>query len=141
MKTFGRIASVLIVALMLTACGGGAPSGGGISMTDAAKQFLESVYQGNKDKALEVVCAAQKTAVETQISAITLPEGTSVDLSGLKYEVASESGDTGAVKVSGTLKVTAAGTTQDVDLGASGSPFANIPMKNESGWKVCIGNP
>lgn len=141
MKTFGRIVPVLVLALILTACGGGGATGGGISMTDAAKQFLESVYQGNKDKALEVVCAAQKTATEAQISAATLPEGTSVDLSGLTYEVASESGDTGAVKVSGMLKVTAAGVTDEVDLGASGSPFANIPMKNESGWKVCIGTP
>ena len=59
--------------------------------------------------------------------------GATIDVSGLKYEVANQSGDTANVKVSGKMKMTVAGATNEADY----TPLT-VQLKNESGaWKVC----
>lgn len=136
MKQFTRMISLVVLAALLAACGGGG-GGGGMSMTDAAKQFLEATFKQDKDKALAVVCAAYKTAAEATFSAGAAAAGAAeVDLSGVTFTVAKESGDTGEVAVSGKIKITVAGQSQEMDLAQMGT-MTNLPMKNESGWKVC----
>ncbi len=129
-----RAVVVLVLALSLAACGGGA--GGGMSMTDAAKQFLESSFKGEKQAWLAVACEAIKGQSD---SLSAPPEGFSVDFSALKYEVKEERGDSGKVAISGSIKVTMAGASQEQDLGGLG--LSELPMKREGGsWKACPSN-
>lgn len=128
-----KVIIVLVLALSLAACSGGA--GGGMSMTDAAKQFLESTFKGDKQAWSAVACEAIKGQADA-LDAMPRPEGFSVDFSGLKYEVKEERGDNGKVAISGTFKITMAGMTQeqsvqDLNLG-------ELAMKREGGsWKAC----
>jgi hypothetical protein len=137
-----RTLAMLVVALVLAACGGGAANTTTGSMTDAAKQFIEAVFKGDKVKGAEVICAAQKAAADAMFAAAgNLPAGAELDTSGLTYTVKSESGDTGEVTVGGKLKITAAGVSQEMDMSAMGGALTALPMKNESGWKVCVSVP
>ena len=59
--------------------------------------------------------------------------GATIDTSGLTYDAGTVSGDTATVKVSGSLKVTVAGTSTNAPYSG-----AAIPVRNEGGtWKVC----
>jgi hypothetical protein len=127
---------VLVLALSLAACGGGA--GGGMSMTDAAKQFLESTFKGDKEAWRAVACEAIKGQADA-LDAVRLPEGFSIDFSGLKYEVKEESGDSGKVGISGTVKMTMAGMSQEQNI--QDMNLGELLMKREGGsWKACSQN-
>ncbi len=129
----------LVLVLSLAACGGGAASntGGGGSMTDAAKQFIEATFKADKDAWVAVACEAIKGQADQAFTGSTgMPEGVTYDFSALKYEVKEESGDTGKVGISGVMKLTVAGQTQELDFASN--PLAEVPMKREGGnWKVC----
>jgi len=135
----------LVLAITLAACGnnGGSGSGGSSSGSsgsgspaDAAKGFYDGLYgSGQID---QYVCSSNKAAVdsikqsvESSKSALAASKA-SIDVSGLKYETANQSGDSADVKVSGKIKTTVAGTSQETDF-----PPITLKMKNESGWKVC----
>jgi hypothetical protein len=139
-------ALVFGLALILTACGRGAPAGSGNSSstgpssggnpTDAAKGFYDGLYgDGNVE---QFVCTSNKAAVDAikqgaeaskkQMAAANAK----IDVSGLKYEAANQSGDTADVKVSGKIKTTVSGTSTEADF-----PPVTLKLKNESGWKVC----
>ncbi|PJF31965.1 MAG: hypothetical protein CUN51_03215 [Candidatus Thermofonsia Clade 1 bacterium] len=109
-----------------------------MSMTDAAKQFLESTFKGDKEAWRAVACEAIKGQADL-LDAIRFPEGFSIDWSGLKYEVKEESGDSGKVGISGTVKITRLGMSQEQNIQDAG--FDELPMKREGGsWKACPQN-
>ncbi len=138
MKNRSVYASALILmalSFVLAACGGG--GGGGGSPLDAAKAFLEATVKFDKNAALALVCAAEKDAVEKQFAGMpALPadqlKDLKVDLSNVKLEVVSQSGDTAEIKGSGKMKITMAGQTQEQEVSG-----ANMIVKNEGGWKYC----
>ncbi len=139
MKNRSVYASALILmalSFVLAACGGG--GGGSGSPVDAAKAFLEATTKFDKDKVLSLVCKAEKDAMEKQFAGMpALPadqlKDLKVDLSNVKLEVVSQSGDTAEIKGSGKMKITMAGQSQEQEVG--GGP--NTIMKNEGGWKYC----
>jgi hypothetical protein len=139
MNALKRISAFLALAIVLAACGGG---GGGDTgaMTDVAKQFMEAALKGEKDKAAGFVCDAYKQAAEgivTAFSQMASVPGASVEFSGLTYTPGAVAGNVGIVTVGGKLKITVAGTTQEVDLSQAGAGMAALPMKNDGGWKIC----
>ena len=127
----------LLALLLLAACGGGASSGGGAQSgagpADVARQFFEVAFSGEGDIA-PLVCSAAAAQVEAMRESLAqmAASGAEVDVSGLTFTAQNESGDTAEVVVGGTLKITVAGAEQEVDF-----PEQTIPMRNESGWKVC----
>jgi hypothetical protein len=129
--------SLMVACLfLLTACGGtgGGGGGGGGDPAAAAKAFFEAAFTGKGDAAA-LVCKAGgddfKKGMDTIKSSLTA-SGATIDVSGLKFETANQSGDSADVKVSGKMKLTASGTSMDQDF-----PATTIKMKNEGGWKVC----
>lgn len=128
---------VVLMVVALSACSGGGSTGGGggMSMTDAAKQFLESTFKGDKEAWRSVACEAIKDQADS-LDSIPRPEGFTMDFSALKYEVKEESGDTGKVLVSGSVKMTMSGQSVDQDVANMG--LSEIAMKREGGsWKAC----
>lgn len=132
-----KVIIALVLALSLAACGGGGgATGGGASMTDVAKQFIEATFKADKEALQAAACDAIKGQLDSMTGATGMPEGVTYDFSALKYEVKEESGDTGKVGISGVMKLTVAGQTQEVDFASN--PLAEVPMKKEGGnWKVC----
>jgi hypothetical protein len=136
--------SVLVfgLALVLAACGSGVSGGasggggGGGNPADAAKGFYNGLYGDGKIE--QFVCESNKAAVDAikqgveaskkQMEAVKA----TIDVSGLKYETANQSGDAADVKVSGKIKTTVSGVATEADM-----PAVTLKMKNESGWKVC----
>jgi len=126
----------LLAALLLAACGGGASSGGGgggASPEDVARQFFQVAFSGEGDIA-PLVCSAAAAQVEAMKESLTqvAASGAEVDVSGLTFTPQNVSGDTAEVVVGGKIKITVAGTEQELDF-----PEQTIPMRNENGWKVC----
>lgn len=136
--TFGLV-------FVLAACGGNtgssssngsSSSGSGGNPADAAKGFYEGLYGSAQID--QFVCGSNKAAVDALKQAVESSKSAlaasnaKIDVSGLKYETANQSGDSADVKVSGKLKMTVAGNTQETDF-----PAMTLKMKNESGWKVC----
>ncbi len=134
---------VLGAMIALSACGSSgsssnttSSSGGGGSPADAAKGFYDGLYgSGQID---QFVCASNKASVDAIKQSVTASKSAlaasnaSIDVSGLKYDVANQSGDSADVKVSGKIKTTVGGASNDTDF-----PAITLKMKNESGWKVC----
>lgn len=126
---------LLLVAMVAAACGGG---GGGTSNTpeDATKAFFEASFAGNADATRAQTCASLQESLDTYLEAVSTSFATtetSVDVSGLTYTKASESGDNAVVNVGGTMNATVAGQSAEI-------PFegAEIPLVKENGaWKVC----
>jgi hypothetical protein len=126
----------LLAALLLAACGGAASSGGGgggASPADVARQFFQVAFSGEGDIA-PLVCSASASQVEAMKDSLTqvAASGAEVDVSGLTFTPQNVSGDTAEVVVGGKIKITVAGTEQELDF-----PEQTIPMRNENGWKVC----
>src|SRR5215467_6061456 len=135
--TFVAVALSFVMALILSACGSSSGGGGGNSSSGGgdpaagAKGFYEALYSGGAlDQFVCKAYAASADAMKSSAAALTTG-GAKIDLSGLKYEAANQSGDTADVKVSGKLKTTVSGTSTDTDF-----PAITLKMKNESGWKV-----
>jgi hypothetical protein len=128
---------MLLVAMVAAACNSGG-GGGGTSNTpeDATKAFFEASFSGNADQARATSCASLHESLATYLDAVSSTFATadaSVDLSGLTFTKASESGDNAVVNVGGTMSATIAGQSAEV-------PFegAEIPLVKEGGsWKVC----
>jgi hypothetical protein len=127
---------VVVCLLLLTACGGtgGGGGGGGGDPAAAAKSFFEAVFTGKGDAAA-LVCKsggdAFKQGMDSMKTTLTA-SGATIDIAGLKFEAANQSGDSADVKVSGKMKITVSGASTEQDF-----PPSTIKMKNEGGWKVC----
>ncbi len=134
---------VLGAMFVLSACGssasssgGAASSGSGGSPADAAKGFYAGLYgDGQID---QFVCGSNKASVDAITQSVNASKSAlaasnaKIDVSGLTYAVANQSGDSADVKVSGQITTTVAGTSNATDF-----PPVTLKMKNESGWKVC----
>jgi predicted small secreted protein len=131
---------VIVLSALLTACGSGA--GGGSGAAAAAKSFFDSFSQLDFAKMKDLTCDAQKPAIDQATQSMSalgdaskLKDLITIDTSGLKFDEKSVSGDKATVVVTGTMKVTAMGQSQD-------QPVNNeeLPMVKEGGqWKVCGG--
>jgi hypothetical protein len=130
-----KFVTAILLVVALSACGSGGTTGGGMSMTDAAKQFLESTFKGDKEAWRAVACDPIKGQADT-LDSMPRPEGFTMDFSALKYEVKEESGDSGKVAISGAVKMTVAGTSTEQSISDMG--LSELNMKREGGsWKAC----
>jgi len=127
---------LLIAAVILAACGGGA--GGGPSGT--AQAWFEAFTQFDMAKMKDLTCDSEKAAVDEALSGLggegfdlgALKDLFQIDVSGLSFQDQNVSGNSATVHVSGKLKISAFGQSQDQDINE------DIPMTNEGGaWKVC----
>ncbi len=89
----------------------------------------------------EMTCEAQKSGLDLALASITgsgqtvdqIKQVLKIDVSGLKFEEKSISGNIGTVVVSGKMRLEALGQSQDQDVNNE-----ELPMVNEGGqWKVC----
>ncbi len=136
---------LLVMAFAAVACGGGggtsnntSSSTSGGSPADAVKAYFNASLLGEGDGA-SMLCSSIPADVKQQmqsgfdsLKSTYAASGAKLDLSGLTFTEQNVSGDTGEVVVAGKLKVSISGTDQEIDY-----PSATIPVKNESGWKVC----
>jgi PBP1b-binding outer membrane lipoprotein LpoB len=140
------IVAVLMLALVLAACGGGTPA---VAATQApavsaetpesvAKTFVEATFSGNIDSAKTVVCAAMAAELTDEAAAaMSAMAEAEMDFSGLTFTASDVTDTTATVTVSGILKMTMAGVTQDMDFSDMG-PGAAFPLVKEGGArKVC----
>ena len=135
------VALVLVLSVLLSACGGGAAAG----PAGAIQTYLSAVSNFDFKAAGDLSCAAQKDTMN-QAFALFNSAGTGgdpsslkslfkFDFSGLKFAESSNDGKSAVVHMSGTMKVSAFGQDQSTDMNQ------DIPVVNEGGqWKVC-GNP
>jgi hypothetical protein len=141
-KWMSLIAAMLLVSV-LAACGGAAPAGGGTTAgagpEAVAKTFIEASFTANLEAARSVACAAL-TATLTDETAASMQEMMSEanpDFSALTYTVSDQTDTSATVTVGGTLKMTVAGVTQDMNFADMG-PAAILPIVKEGdAWKVC----
>ncbi|HLY26638.1 MAG TPA: hypothetical protein VKQ72_09885 [Aggregatilineales bacterium] len=147
---FAVLFTAAFLAVVMTACGGGASSTGGSnssggssgasasgSPADGAKGFLNAVFTGGDVNSF--LCASNAAAAQAlsqgmaTMKSSLAASGATIDTSGLTFTAGAASGDITQVTVSGSLKVTVAGTSTSVPWSG-----AAIPVKNENGsWKVC----
>ena len=140
MKRISLVVSVVLVAsVVMGACGGA----GGAGAAGAAKAWFEAIAQLDLNKVKDLTCDKEKAALEQAFSFLggaasgetdleALKELFQIDVSGLKYEEKNVSGNTATVHISGVLKVSAFGQSQDQNVDE------DVPVVNEGGaWKVC----
>ncbi len=129
---------VLIAAVVLAACGGGA----GGSPSGAAKAWFEAFTQFDMAKMKDLTCASEQASIDDALSGLggegfdleAMKELFQIDASGLNFQDQNVSGNDATVRVSGKLKVSVFGQSQEEDVDEE------IPMVNEGGaWKVCTG--
>ena len=134
------VSMALLAAVILSACGGG----GGGGAAGAAQAWFQAFSQLDVAKIKDLTCEAQKAAIEDALSVLggggaadmeAIRQLFKIDVSGLKYEEKSVSGNQATVRISGKLKLEAFGQTQEQDLDEE------VPVVNEGGaWKVCASN-
>jgi len=136
-KSLGLVA-VLMMAFVLAACGGAAPAGDSGSPEASAKGFVEATFSGNIEAAKTFACtAALAQLTDESAAAMSAMADAEVDFSGLTYTVSDATDTTANVTVGGIMKMTLAGTTQDLDFATMGDS-AKFPMVKENGvWKAC----
>jgi len=138
MKRVSLLVSMMLIASMvLAACGGG--GGGGPSA--AARDWFAAFSEFNFDRVKELTCSSQQAALDSALGAISgagadfdlsqMAELIDIDFSGLNFAESNVTGDSATVDISGKLKVSFLGQSQEEDLTQS------VPMVNENGWKVC----
>jgi hypothetical protein len=135
MKRFRTIAIVLVLVTLLAACGGGGGSPVGV-----VKDFWKALTKFDIDKMKELTCSEYRSEMEEAFGFAEMGDLSELadlmefDVSGLKYEVVSESGDNAVVRVYGELKVTFFGQSESEQMDEE------IPVVKEGGqWKVCGG--
>jgi hypothetical protein len=125
---------VIVLSLVLSACGGGAGAAGAAG---AAKAWFDAFAQLDLAKIKDLTCDKEKSAMDQAFSVFSGAGGTDtqalkdlfkIDVSGLKFEDKGQ----GTVHISGAMKLSAFGQSQDQNIDE------DIPMVNEGGtWKVC----
>ena len=146
---FSGLVTIISLALMLSACGGGSAGTGGATNSgtgagtgqttgavggtgtpeDAAKAFVAAVLNGKDLSAL--ICSAQLDSLKQGLAAVAQPN-VSVDISGLTFHTSKLNGNTAQVAVGGKMKLTMGGSS-----GEAPAPFTSMTMQNENGWKYC----
>ena len=138
MKRLSLVTVLVVVAsLVLTACGGGGAGGNAVG---AVKSWFEALSSLDLQKVVALTCEKERPTVEESFSFLSgsgtdleaLKQLFTIDASGLKYEDKGVSGNTATVHISGKLKVSAFGQSQEQDIDE------DVPVVNEGGaWKVC----
>jgi len=139
MKRISLVVSVVLVASVVMGACGGAGGGGAAGV---AKAWFEAFSQLDLNKVKDLTCDEQKASLEQAFALLggtgsdtdleALKELLQIDVSGLKYEEKNVSGSTATVHISGVLKVSAFGQSQEQDINE------DVPVVNEGGaWKVC----
>ncbi len=137
-RTWTVVSIALVASVVVTACGGG--SGGGAAVA-AAKSWFEAFAQLDLNRVKELTCESEKAAVDAalgllagggEIDVEAMKDLFQIDVSGLTYAETSVSGNSATVHISGLIKVSALGQSQDQDVDE------DVPLVNEGGaWKVC----
>lgn len=133
-----RTLRLAALALALAACGG---SGEGSPAT-AARAWYEAISRLDLQAVARLTCAQERASVERSIEQLgpsgsetnlqTLKEVFQIDVSGVSYEERSVDGNAASVRITGVLKATASGQTQERTIDAE------VPVvKEEGAWKVC----
>ena len=128
MKTRKLLFVVLLLSMVLTACGGG--SSGGDKPVDAVKGVVKAMEKLDVSEARKYVCAAHKDAIpdlesdlaeleELGIDAEKFLDAMKVEMSDMKYEEKSKDDDKAVVHVSGKIVF-------DIDLDALRPLFAEL---------------
>ena len=130
------VSRLVMVWLTLSACGNGTASA-----ADTVRTWYESISRLDLTRVLDLTCEKQRSALEqalralgggTQVDLEALREEFQIDVSGLTYEEQSATEETATVRISGTLKVSASGHTQQQAVDQ------DVPVVVESGvWRVC----
>jgi hypothetical protein len=135
MKSFRVVAVVLILVTLVAACGG---DGG--SPTAVVRDFWQALAKLDVDKMKDLTCSAYQEEMEAAFGFAELGDLSEladvleIDVSGLKYEVVSETGDAAVVRVYGALKMSFLGQEQSEQMDEE------IDVVKEGGqWKVCGG--
>lgn len=142
MKTL-QMLLIFVLVLCLAACGGTtAPAANNQSAAGdpsaVAKGFVDAAFTGGD--ITPFVCQAPgveqlKEAFEMLAATYTQANAT-LDTAGLTYTVSDQTDTSANVTVGGTLKVTIAGTAQDIPMGDANMV---IPVKKEGdAWKICV---
>ncbi len=152
---FSALVTIVSLALMLSACGGGSAGTGGSTSSgtgvgtgtttggttgtgsttgtgkpeDAARIFVDAVLTGKDLTGL--ICSAQVDNLKQGLASIAQPN-VSVDTSGLTFQTSKVSGNTAQVAVSGKVKLTIGGKSGEIP-----APWTSMTMQNENGWKFC----
>lgn len=144
MSKWMSMIAVLMLALVLAACGGGAapaatqPAAQTDTPESVAKTFVEATFSGNIESARTVVCAAMAAELTDEAAAAmsAMAEAT-MDFSGLTFTASDVTDTSATVTVGGVLKMTMGEESQDLNFADMG-PNAAFPLVKENGaWKVC----
>ncbi|MBC8170126.1 MAG: hypothetical protein H7X77_00570 [Anaerolineae bacterium] len=140
MKKFVGVISVLLLAMVLAACGGGGSSTSG-TPADAAKGFMDAFAALDVEKMKSFLCTAQAAAADGLATGFG-EAGTEakLDASGLTYAVSNETADSATVTISGNIKAEVAGTSTDLPA-TSMFPDGLVITKESGAWKVCPALP
>jgi len=130
------VAWLVIALLTVPACGNGT-----VDAADTARTWYEAISQLDLTRIMDLTCAQQRPALEQAMRALgggaeidleALREQFQIDVSGLSYEENGATDETSTVRITGVLKVTASGHTQEQAVDQE------VPMVKESGeWRVC----
>lgn len=139
--------SLLVLMLVMTACGGGDGAGDVIAGVgsevpqDAVEGFLEAAFSGDTTRAATFVCNAQRELMRGVYAEMTAAyaalEEVSVDLSELIYTVVSEEDVDATVSITGDVVVRIEGVEGERRINLD-ERFASVKLKKEDDlWRVC----
>lgn len=126
---------VLVVLAVVAACGGG----GGPANT--ARDWFAAISSFDFNRVKELTCSEQQGALDQALGLFdgagedfdlsALGELFEIDTSGLQFTESNVTETSANVQISGKLKITIFGQSEEQDVDQS------VPMVNEGGWKVC----
>ncbi len=115
-------AMVMVLSLVVAGCGGGGP-------VDGAKDFFNNMFS---EKGGEYLCKAAGSDAAIGMAMLGAM-GAKIDTGGMKFELVKEEGDKATVKISGKIKISMLGQTEEEEI-----PAEEILMIKEDGkWKMC----
>ncbi|PJF29183.1 MAG: hypothetical protein CUN52_09680 [Phototrophicales bacterium] len=140
-------ASLFIVLLVMTACGGGGSADevvvgvGADTPEEAVQGFLEAAFSGDRTRAATFVCNAQRELMRGMYAdmnaAFTALEEFEVDLSELNYTIVSEEATDATVAVIGDIVIRVAGSEEERRINLD-ERFKAVKLKKEDElWRVC----
>lgn len=130
--------TIIVLSLVLTACGGG---GGGDDPSKPVKDFFDAFAKQDADKAANAICKQYREDVKAGMEMIfgflaMAGEDAKIEIVDLKMKVEDETDNEAyVVATSGTMKMTLAGEVQEEPLG---DPSERLKVIKEDGkWVIC----
>jgi len=140
MRKFIVLSALVVMSMLIAACGGDGGTGGGGASGDspdaAARNWFTAYFNGDVEAVGNLTCAAQRDAMVQGAEAIGAVEA-EYDLSGLSFSVTEQTDTTAVVTGSGSVRVTAAGQTVEQPVDQSGVPPTLNLVREDNAWKVC----